>query len=162
MGKAPEKAERKYKAISLFSGAMGLDLGIESTGRFEIMACVEKEPAFCETIRANQRAGRLSKNLKVFEGDITGMDPADVLAACHIKPGELDVLLGGPPCQAFSTAGRRQATQDPRGTLLWQFLRFVEYMQPKFFLMENVRGLLSAALRHRPIFQPPEKGGPPP
>jgi DNA (cytosine-5)-methyltransferase 1 len=53
------------------------------------------------------------------------------------------------------------ATQDPRGTLLWQYLRFVEYMQPKFFLMENVRGLLSAALKHRPIAERPERGGPP-
>ncbi len=53
------------------------------------------------------------------------------------------------------------ATQDPRGTLLWQYLRFVEHMQPKFFLMENVRGLLSAALKHRPIAERPERGGPP-
>lgn len=151
--------KQKYKTISLFSGAMGLDLGLESTGRFEIMACVEKERAFCDTIRANQRAGHLSKHLRVFEGDIAGIDPAEVLAACRLKPGELDVLVGGPPCQAFSTAGRRQSTQDPRGTLLWQFLRFVEYMQPRFFLMENVRGLLSAALRHRQIAERPEKGG---
>jgi DNA (cytosine-5)-methyltransferase 1 len=159
MAKIPEKAERKYKAISLFSGALGLDLGLESTGRFDILACVEKERAFCDTIRANQRAGRLPEKLQVFEGDIAGIDPADVLAATGLKPGDLDVLIGGPPCQSFSTAGRRQATQDARGTLLWQFLRFVEYMQPKFFLMENVRGLLSAALRHREISKRPEKGG---
>jgi DNA (cytosine-5)-methyltransferase 1 len=154
-----EKTAPKYKTISLFSGAMGLDLGLERTGRFEVLACVEKERAFCETIRANQRAGRLPDKLRVFEGDITNLDPAEVLAACGLKPGELDVLVGGPPCQAFSTAGRRQSTQDPRGTLLWQFLRFVEYMQPRFFLMENVRGVLSAALRHRQIAERPEKGG---
>jgi DNA (cytosine-5)-methyltransferase 1 len=151
----------KYKVISLFSGAMGLDIGLEQTGRFEVVACVEKEPSFCATIRANHAAGHLSKKLKVFEGDISLLDPAEVLSACGLKPGELDVLVGGPPCQSFSTAGRRMATQDPRGTLLWQYLRFVEYMQPKFFLMENVRGLLSAALKHRPIADRPEKGGPP-
>ena len=145
--------------ISLFSGALGLDLGLESTGRFEVLACVEKEPAFCDSIRTNQRAGRLPHKLRVFEGDITNVDPAEVLAACGLKPGELDVLVGGPPCQSFSTAGRRQATQDARGTLLWQFLRFVDYMQPRFFLMENVRGLLSAALHHRQIAERPEKGG---
>ena len=153
MGQAPKNTEHKYKTISLFSGALGLDLGLESTCRFEVLACV------CDTIRTNQRAGRLSKRLTVFEGDISNIDPAKVLAACGVKPGELDLLVGGPPCQSFSTAGRRQATQDPRGTLLWQFLRFVEHMQPRFFLMENVRGLLSAALHHRQISKRPEKGG---
>ncbi|CAI8691907.1 DNA cytosine methyltransferase [Burkholderia sp. IT-111MI5] len=156
-----KKPTTKYKVISLFSGAMGLDIGLEQTDRFEVLACVEKVPSFCATIRANHALGHLHKDLKVFEGDITNIDPADVLAACGLKPGELDVLVGGPPCQSFSTAGRRMATQDPRGTLLWQYLRFVEYMQPRFFLMENVRGLLSAALKHRPIALRPEKGGPP-
>lgn len=156
-----ERKKKKLTCISLFSGAMGLDIGMERSGRFEILACVEKEPSFCATIRANQESGGLSKSLKVFEGDINGIDPAEVMAACGLKPGELDVLVGGPPCQAFSTAGRRMSVQDPRGTLLWQYLKYIEYMQPKFFLMENVRGLLSAALKHRPIADRPEKGGPP-
>lgn len=154
-------AKTKYRTISLFSGGMGLDIGLEQTGRYEVLACVEKVPAFCQTIRLNRDQGRLRPDLQVFEGDITNIDPLDVLRAVGAKPGEIDLVVGGPPCQSFSTAGKRRTTEDPRGTLLWQFLRFVEVIQPRFFLMENVRGLLSAALHHRPISQRPDKGGPP-
>lgn len=154
-------AKKKYNVVSLFSGAMGLDIGLEQTGRFRVLACVEKEPAFCDTIRANQRAGNLSHKLQVYQSDITDLDPLKLLADIGLEPGEVDLLSGGPPCQSFSTAGRRRTTDDPRGTLLWQYLRFVEAIQPRFFLMENVRGLVSAALKHRPIADRPEKGGPP-
>ncbi len=152
---------KTYSVISLFSGAMGLDLGLEETGRFRIKVVVEKEKSFCETIRTNRDAGRLDSDLSIFEGDIRDFDPAEVLKAAGLAPGELDLLVGGPPCQSFSTAGRRGTTNDPRGTLLWDYLRFIEHIQPRFFLMENVRGLLSAALNHRPIADRPEKGGPP-
>lgn len=151
----------RYSVVSLFSGAMGLDLGLEQTKRFSVRAVVEKEKTFCDTIRANRADGRIDPHVAIFEGDITDFDPAAVLAAAGLRPGELDLLVGGPPCQSFSTAGKRQSTEDVRGLLLWEFLRFVEYMRPKFFLIENVRGLLSAALRHRPIKERPERGGPP-
>lgn len=141
----------KYKVVSLFSGAMGLDIGLHQTGRFELMAAVEKIPAFCETARLNIALGNVSPGARVFESDVANLDPLEVLEKLKLKPGEVDVLVGGPPCQSFSTAGKRGTVQDPRGTLLWQFLRYVEIMQPKFFVMENVRGLVSAALKHRPI-----------
>lgn len=153
--------KRKLKVVSLFSGGMGLDLGLEATGRYEVIACVENDRAACETIRFNQEQGRLPKKLRVYEGDITNFDPSQIMQDLKIEPGDIDVLAGGPPCQSFSTAGKRGTVQDVRGTLLWQFLRFVQEMEPKFFLMENVRGLLSAALKHRPIAQRPVKGGPP-
>lgn len=150
-----------YNVVSLFSGAMGLDIGLEKTGRFQVLACVEKVPAFCDTIRANKAAGRLSQQLQLFQTPIEHLNPLHVLERIGLESGELDVLAGGPPCQSFSTTGKRGTTQDPRGTLLWQFLRFVEVMRPRFFIMENVRGLLSAALHHRHIAQRPDKGGSP-
>jgi DNA (cytosine-5)-methyltransferase 1 len=151
----------RYKVVSLFSGAMGLDLGMENTGRFELVACVELEKAFCETIRANRDAGRLPASLVVIQADIASLSVESFLARSGIDPNNIDVLVGGPPCQSFSTAGRRKGIQEPRGTLLWDYLRFVEGLRPKFFLMENVRGLLSAGINHRPIALRPEKGGPP-
>lgn len=152
----------RYTVISLFSGGMGLDIGLEQTGQFHHLACVEKIPAFCETIRCNRDAGRLgNRDLKVYEEDIADLRSDQVMRDLGIAPGDLDLLVGGPPCQTFSTTGKRATVQDPRGTLLWQFLRFVEEIKPKMFVMENVRGLMSAALRHRPIKDRPDKGGPP-
>jgi DNA (cytosine-5)-methyltransferase 1 len=151
----------RYKVVSLFSGAGGMDAGFEGTGRFVTVACAEKEPVFCDTLEANREAGRLGRSdTTIFRGPIEELDPESVLEACGLQPGELDVLIGGPPCQTFSTAGRRGTVTDPRGLLLWQFLRFVEALRPKYFVMENVRGLLSAAIQHRRIADRPEKGGP--
>lgn len=154
--------KRQFKVVSLFSGAMGLDIGLEQTGRFQTLAAVESQHAFCETIRINRDAGLTSsKKMKVYEGDIRNLSPEQLMEDLGLEPGELDLLVGGPPCQSFSTTGRRGTVQDPRGTLLWEFLRFVEALKPKFFLMENVRGLVSAAIRHRPLAERPDKGGPP-
>lgn len=154
-----ELEKRKYRVLSLFSGGMGLDLGLEATGFFTTVACIETEAAFCETIRQNRDAGRLSREVRVLEADISQLDPSTVFETLGIDPHSIDLVVGGPPCQSFSTAGRRGTTQDPRGTLLWDFMRFVTFVRPKFFLMENVRGLLSAGLRHRHIAERPEKGG---
>lgn len=160
----PVSSESKdhFTCISLFSGAMGLDIGIERTGCFEILAAVEFDPVFCDTIRKNRDAGRVqNKDMLLIDQDITELDPRALLEQCGLKPGELDLLVAGPPCQAFSSAGRRRSVSDPRGTMLWEFLRFIEVMRPRAFVMENVRGLTSAALRHRPIRDRPQRGGPP-
>ena len=139
---------------------MGLDIGLEQTGRFNHLACVELVPTFCQTIRTNCEAGKIGNpGMKVYEGDISNFDAAKIMAELGMKPGELDLICGGPPCQTFSTTGKRATVQDRRGTMLWQFLRFIEVFQPKAFLLENVRGLMSAALRHRQIKDRPATGG---
>ncbi|MGL4553789.1 MAG: DNA cytosine methyltransferase [Gemmataceae bacterium] len=149
-----------FTTLSLFSGGMGLDIGLEQTGRFNPLACVELVPAFCKTIRTNRDAGRIgTPRMKVYQGDISQLDPVRVMSETGIEPGQIDLVLGGPPCQTFSTTGKRATVQDRRGTMLWQFLRFVEAFRPKAFLLENVRGLMSAALRHRQIKDRPDKGG---
>ncbi|MGO8501743.1 DNA cytosine methyltransferase [Rhizobium leguminosarum] len=151
-----------YKNLSLFSGAMGFDIGLEQSGRFETIAAIEFDKACCETIRKNRDAGRIgSKSMPVYEGDIRHIDPSEVMTTLGIQSGELDLITAGPPCQAFSTSGKRRSVEDPRGTLLWRTIDYIEAFQPKTFVIENVRGLLSAALKHRPINMRPEKGGPP-
>ena len=151
-------AKNQFTVVSLFSGGMGLDVGLATLGRFKLMACVEKIRPFCDTIRLNHKEGRLPEDLIIEEADIKNVDAAELRKRLGLKKGQLDVLVGGPPCQAFSTAGRRDSLQDARGTLIWDYLRFVEEFQPRVFLMENVRGLMSASILHRKIKDRPENG----
>jgi len=147
--------------VSLFSGGMGLDIGMHKTNRFRLLACVEIEPVFALTIETNSKMGFFGTPVKVVNRDISKLSVHEFLEETGIDPSDVDIVVGGPPCQTFSTAGRRKSVADHRGTLLWDYLRFVEGLKPKVFLMENVRGLLSSALKHRPISERPKRGGQP-
>lgn len=130
--------------ISLFSGAMGLDLGLERAG-FRIAVAVECNPHAIRTIRTNR------PDLPLIERPIERVTTAEILEAAGLQKGDPILVAGGPSCQVFSTAGARGSLGDPRGELFEHFVRVVEETRPRFFVMENVRGLLSAAARHRPL-----------
>lgn len=132
----------KLKAISLFSGAMGLDLGIEKAG-IDIKACVEMNKQAVSTIRCNT-------NIPVIDRDITTVTSNELLEISGLKYGQVDLIVGGPPCQAFSTAGARRGLDDFRGNVIIQYLRVVSEIQPRYFILENVRGILSAKLNAVP------------
>lgn len=132
---------RKRTAMSLFSGAGGLDIGVLQAG-FEVLSCVELDPNACETLR--HAVAVRHDATKVFEGDIKAFTPEQMLQAVGKKPGEVDLLFGGPPCQAFSLIGKQKALDDERGMLLFQMIRYTKVIQPRVVMMEQVKGLLSA------------------
>ncbi|MBD5204278.1 MAG: DNA cytosine methyltransferase [Bacteroidales bacterium] len=140
----------KLKAISLFSGAMGLDLGIEKAG-IDIKLCVELNKQAASTIRNNTK-------IPVIDRDITTVPYTELLKVSGLKAGEVDLVVGGPPCQAFSTAGARRGLDDFRGNVIIQYLRVVSELQPKYFILENVRGILSAKLNTVPEVYKEYKG----
>ena len=129
--------KKSYTCVSLFSGAFGLDIGLEQAGIYSDLA-IEIDELACNTIKHNR------PDLEVWCKDISKVKGADILKFLGIKRGELDILVGGPPCQSFSTAGNRGSVRDLRGLMIFEFLRLVDELKPKVFLMENVRGLLSA------------------
>lgn len=115
--------------IELFAGGGGLALGLEEAG-IEGVAFVEFDHDACKTLRANR------PNWNVIEDDVTNVDFTEF-------KGKVDLVSGGAPCQAFSYAGKRLGFGDTRGTLFAQFARCIKETEPKMFLFENVKGLLT-------------------
>lgn len=132
--------------VSLFSGAMGLDLGLEAAG-LQVRVAVESNAVAAATIRRNR------PSLPLFERPIEDVSTEEILETAGLKVGEALVVSAGPSCQTFSTAGRRQSVAEPQGMLFRHFLRVVREAKPRFFVMENVRGIMSSALVHRPLAQ---------
>jgi DNA (cytosine-5)-methyltransferase 1 len=170
------------KAISLFSGQGGLDVGFEDAG-YEIMSAIEFNAYACETLRENRRIANMKmsefniwfellmrqrcfaswshksksllknrlcrgvgksthfKNTRVIEDDIRKVDAAGLMQDLRLRSGELDLIIGGPPCQTFSRSGKRQSVKDERGQLFLEFARFVNTFRPRWFVLENVKGM---------------------
>lgn len=128
-----------FKAVTLFSGAGGLDLGVHDAG-FQILASVEMDKNCCDT----QREWTKGSGTKVIEGDIRNVDAEMLRDELGLKEGELDLVCGGPPCQPFSLIGKRGCLTDERGLLLFEMVRFAKAFKPKAVLVEQVKGLLSA------------------
>lgn len=138
-----EEVREKYKnnrdVISLFSGAMGLDIGLGKAG-LNVVIGQDFEPSCVETMKANGH--------NVLGGDIREIEPETLLELTGLHVGEPFMICGGPPCQPFSTAGKRLGINDPRGSLFMDFIRMIDYIRPRFFVMENVKGIVSSPLKH--------------
>ena len=122
--------------IELFAGAGGLALGVEKAG-FHTIGLVEFNKDACETLKKNR------PEWNVICDDIANVSNQDLEHLFGIKRRELDLLSGGAPCQSFSYAGKRLGLEDARGTLFYHYAVFLEKLQPKMFLFENVKGLLT-------------------
>lgn len=134
---APDRPAKGLKLMSFFTGAGGLDIGFEQAG-FETVYATDLDAASCNTLLLNVGTF-LSKNMKVQRVDIRTIDPSTL-------PGDIDLIVGGPPCQSFSASGRRAGGAagrlDQRGHLFESYCRIVGKVRPKAFVFENVRGIL--------------------
>ncbi|MCB9223238.1 MAG: DNA cytosine methyltransferase [Crocinitomicaceae bacterium] len=141
-GLVREKTDKPI-ALSFFSGAMGMDIGLERAG-FETIFASEIDNACRKTILKNKPEIALVGDIRNYTAkqirEIAGLE----------KDEEIDLVVGGPPCQAFSTAGKRKGFEDERGNVFLNFIDLIAELRPKFAVIENVRGLLSAPLKHRP------------
>ena len=131
--------QKPIRTLSIFSGAGGLDIGFSDTG-FDIVEAVEIEEKFCETLTMNSGIGKRFPDSDVNCIDIRKFSGKNL--------GKIDFIIGGPPCQTFSAAGRRAngvlGTTDARGVLFREYVRLLKELEPKGFLFENVYGIIGA------------------
>jgi len=132
-------SRRKPKAFDIFSGCGGTTQGLRDAG-FSVVGGIENDALAVQTYRSNH------KRVQLWDEDIRQIAPADVLKTLRLKRGELDLLVGCPPCQAFSALprlnGARRVRDKESKDLVFEYLRFVEALFPKVVLVENVRRLL--------------------
>lgn len=134
------EGEPKFRIISTFSGAGGSSLGYIWSGG-KVLAAIEWDDNAVATYRLN------FPDTPILHLDIKTVTVEEVLALTGLHPGELDILDGSPPCQGFSSAGKRQF-DDPRNSLFKEFVRLLRGLQPKCFVMENVSGMVKGDMKH--------------
>ncbi|ONK21262.1 DNA (cytosine-5-)-methyltransferase [Bacillus sp. VT-16-64] len=130
------KAHKDYSVVELFAGAGGLALGLEKAG-FKSKGLVEVDKYACQTLRKNR------PHWNVIEKDIIEVAEQGISNFVDVPIGELDLLSGGYPCQAFSYAGKKMGLTDARGTMFYYYAQILKQLLPKMFLAENVRGLVN-------------------
>lgn len=133
--------------VSLFSGGGGLDLGLESAG-FETLFASDIDGHSCTSLQGNKltatdRGLPFLKKASIVQHDIADLKASEIFGVTGLKTGELDLLAGGPPCQAFSVFGKRQGRNDPRGRMVDHYLRLLTELRPRAFVFENVYGLMT-------------------
>ena len=134
--KRKSKMAKTYTSIELFAGAGGLALGLEMAG-FEHIGLVEFDKSAANTLKVNR------PNWNILCEDVELVAKRDLEKEFGIKKFQLDLLSGGAPCQSFSYAGKRLGLEDVRGTMFYHYATFLKKLQPKMFLFENVKGLLT-------------------
>ncbi|MBD8026048.1 DNA (cytosine-5-)-methyltransferase [Ureibacillus sp. Re31] len=130
------RANKEYSVVELFAGAGGLALGLEKAG-FHSKGLVELDRYACQTLRKNR------PNWNIIEKDIIDVAEQGIRNFVDLGIGELDLLSGGYPCQAFSYAGKKMGLSDARGTMFYYYAEILKQLLPKMFLAENVRGLVN-------------------
>ena len=128
-----------FVAIDLFCGCGGLSLGLRRAG-FKVVSAVDNDSLSVATYRKNHRSTYL------IEKDIQSVTPRALMNQLNLNPGDLDLLAGCPPCQGFSqlrTFNGGRCVNEPMNDLVFEFMRFVKYFEPKTIMMENVPGLLA-------------------
>lgn len=125
-----------YKVVDLFAGVGGLSYGFAHDDEFEILAANEILEPMAQAYSSNH------PTVKMYNKDIKDFSLDDLTKDLGIKKGDIDIIVGGPPCQAYSTVGKR-LIDDPRGKLFQEYYRILKELKPKVFVFENVKGLLS-------------------
>lgn len=126
----------KLNVIDLFSGIGGLSSGFHNSEYFNLLCANEINPQIGKTFALNH------PEIKLYLKDINNLSKDEIYHDFNLEEGDIDIVIGGPPCQAYSTVGKRLLS-DPRGMLFQQYFRILNDIKPKFFLFENVVGLLS-------------------
>src|SRR3989344_9265894 len=127
---------KKLKVIDLFCGVGGLSYGFAHDDNFEIVAANDILPNMAKAYSLNH------STVKVYAEDIKDFGAEKIERDLSLKATEIDIIVGGPPCQGYSTVGKR-LIDDPRGKLFQEYYRVLKEFNPKLFLFENVKGLLS-------------------